>query len=286
LNAELVQLYFQTVHILCPVLDEIDFCNWYHYQEVQPDHSPLRKLVFHAVLFSAFPYLNEKQLSQTPFQSVPVGHKALFGQVRRLYHLAEGKFSGHVALVQTSLLLSHWSPYDNSREVNTFWVDEAFHHAITGRVYDGKGTYHRVIWWCCIVRNRALALGLRRPHKLRRYEPGRILTIADFDPNASIFGAAFKRRRVCAARIFISLCKLSVMMNKIVLLRHNVARWDDWRVHRWQDPNCAVLDSIALIDQMLSTWNCEFEYTIARMNHPCLSRQSQVSIHMLRIVSL
>ena len=225
-------------------------------------------------------------MCETPFPSVPAGHKALFNEVRRLYHLAGRKYQGHVALVQAALLLSHWSPYDNSTEVNNFWADEAFHHATIGRLHDSQQSYHRVIWWCCIVRNRVLSLALRRPHKLRRYESGPMITLADFNHRRFPNGTRLKQRRFRAAEIFISLCKLSMVMNKIVLMRHPGIRWDDWRADQRLDSAHIDLDNIASTDQMMTSWSHGFECTVARMDDPKLDRHLRVSIHTLRIVAL
>jgi len=286
LQLQLIRLYFQTVHILCPALNEMEVYDCYRQKDEGAHSVTPQELVFQAILFSAFPYLSDEQLVQSPFSSIASGQKALFHLVRNMYHQLEHRHQGDIALVQTALLLSHWSPYDASEEVNVFWADEAFHHATLGRLHEGRTPRDLVVWWCCMVRNRLLALGIRRPYTLRRYKPVRMLTIVDLSGKKPSFRSSLSRARIYAAEIFISLCKLSIVINEVVLLKHHASRWDEWRANEgFLDSADRHLDRIASIDRMLSLWNTSFEQTIAQFDESFMSRYFQVSLHTLRIIS-
>lgn len=192
LTRELVQTFFEsTVHTLCPAVDETEFMDWYNSKAARrgkaigPRSSLLDDMVFKAILFAAFPYVSGEQLAQTPSPfgaaSVAEGMKTLFDHARQLYHDQQAQYPGHRALVQTALLLSHWSPYDESDEVNSFWADEAFHHARLGAYDLSRAPKDRILWWCVVSRNRTLALGLRRPHKLKRCTPGPVPTLCELE---------------------------------------------------------------------------------------------------------
>ncbi|KAK5195067.1 hypothetical protein LTR92_005197 [Exophiala xenobiotica] len=135
-EATLVSLYFTTCHYLCPAIEEAKFLEWYHTYTYQ--HEALQDLVLEAMLFSAFAYVSEEQLRRSPFKSVPEGQHALFRSIQARYHVLEQSYSGAVALTQVALILSFWSPYNGSQEVNSFWVDEAFRHALIAKLYDGS----------------------------------------------------------------------------------------------------------------------------------------------------
>ena len=72
-----VQLDFQTVHTLCPAVDEVIFYDWYRAEDRRGQLSPLRILVLRAILFAAFPYLSEDELSKTPFSTVSGAESAI-----------------------------------------------------------------------------------------------------------------------------------------------------------------------------------------------------------------
>lgn len=76
-----------------------------------------------------------------------------------------------VVLAQSSLLLTYYAPTYNSLRVNSFWLRNATHYAqIAGanRHYRPRGSDStrssllKRIWWCVILRDRILSLGLRR----------------------------------------------------------------------------------------------------------------------------
>lgn len=273
------------MHTLCPVLEELFFYQWYHGRDRKKKNIPLRDLIFHVVIFSAFAHIDLDQLEKSPYSSVPDGQKALFNHVHELYNSLRDANQGAAELVQCSCILSHWSPYDSSREVNYFWADEALRHALLGGMNHSNRPHDRVVWWCCLQRNRCLTLALRRPHKLKQYQPGRLPTIADFGtlwaPNADV-----EHSRIYAANLTISLCKLSVQMNEIVLLRHSSSRWDDWRDRSdAQDSTGLILDRIVAIDRSLNAWAAEFEHTIREFDETKIHRRTCVSVHVLRIMA-
>jgi hypothetical protein len=269
------------MHTHCPVLEELFFYQWYHGRDRKKKNIPLRDLILQVVIFSAFAHIDLEQLEKSPYSSVPDGQKALFEHVHELYNSLRDANQGAVELVQCSCILSHWSPYDSSREVNYFWADEALRHALLGGLHLSNRPYDRIVWWCCLQRNRTLTLALRRPHKLKQYQPGRLPTIADFGtlwaPNVDV-----ENSRIYAANLAIFMCKLSVIMNEIVLLRHNSSRWDDWRDRGdTQGSMESILDRIVGIDRSLNEWTAAFDHTIREFDETKIHRRTRVSARML-----
>lgn len=284
LELQLVQIYFQTIHTLCPVVNELEFYQWYYGRDRKRKTAPLRDLILHTLIFAAFAHIDLEQLAQSPYSSVPDGQKTLFEHVHGLYNSLRDAHQGAIELVQCSCILTHWSPYDSSLEVNCFWADEALRHSLLGGLRMSNRPFHRVIWWCCLHRNRTLSLALRRPHKLKQYQPGRLPVIADFGdmwaPSVDV-----KNSRIFAATLFILLCKLSIIMNEIVLLRHNSSRWDDWRDRSdAQGSTTPVLDRIVAIDRSLGDLNASFVRTIRESDKAKLHSRIRVCPHMLSIM--
>ncbi|EXJ71831.1 uncharacterized protein A1O5_04332 [Cladophialophora psammophila CBS 110553] len=285
LQAELLQLYFRTVHILCPVVNEFEFYHRNYTLAKGRQRTPLQELLLHAMLFASFAHVNQLQLSKSPYKSVIEGQKALFNHVSRSYTTESERQPGNIVLIQTALILSHWSPYDTSKDVNNFWADQAIQHAASGKNFNTGRPHDRVVWWCCLTRNRMLALALRRPHKLKQHEPCDLPVITDF--GSSVPGPEFRLLReskMYAGEIFIALCKLSLIMNKIVLLRHSVSRWDDWRTMGAQSSGLRLDDLIA-IDRELQDWHSAFEHATSQFDGSKLPRRLRVSVHVLSIIS-
>lgn len=117
-------------------------------------------------MFAAFPYLSIADFRRTAFDTVPEGQSYLFTQVSKRLLRLENQYRGSVHVIQAALLLSFWNPYDSSKHVNIFWVDRAVSHALQARLKHSKYADHHIIWWCCVVATRTMALGLRRFQKL------------------------------------------------------------------------------------------------------------------------
>ncbi|KIX06636.1 uncharacterized protein Z518_04612 [Rhinocladiella mackenziei CBS 650.93] len=285
LETRLIMLYFLTVHTLCPVVDKEYFCNWQ--TPGRPVIQSLTTLRVRCMFFAAFQHLGVSELRGSPFTSIIEGQHCLFNEARRLYEALDTKqHEGAVELVQAAILLSHWSPYDCSQDVNSFWVDKAFHHAVIGKLDAGAERHHRIMWWCCLVRNRTISLALRRPHKLKRnLRPCPMLHLADLLPARM---AARRRGGIVeantasqvGAHAFVHMCRLSVIMEQTLLLRHESQRWDTWRGRD------RTVDMLRELDQALETHTRQFQATLARFNLRRLLRQQKVSFRVLRIIGL
>lgn len=214
-------------------------------------------MLLYAVFFGAFGHLGNHQLAGSPFSSVVEGQTRVFEVTRALFH-ANSEWKGDIALVQTALILSYWSPQDTTTEVNAYWVDHATQHAIDGGFFsEGSEKHQRVIMWCCLVRNRTIVLGLRRPQLLYKLEPGRLPEPADFCEcctDGSIQELKVKR---CGVRSFILTCKLSEIMAAIIESRTKV-HWGSW----WQEGKDMAqilrFHEVTLIDESLNRWGQEY----------------------------
>ena len=217
-----------------------------------------QQLLLHAMHFVAFGHLSDVQLLQTPFKSIAEGQTALFRIVRTSYHL-HSKASDPMILAQVALLLSSWSPYDNSIEVNSFWVEHAIRHAQASGCFETYSTgQEQVIGWCCFVRNRSIALGLRRPHLLCDVHPGRMLEPEDFQLVMGTPESSWMESDWCAIWSFIFLCRLSEIMAAVIKSRTTV-QWVPW----WKKPHMmgqiSRVDNVTQLEKQLDSWEHDFD---------------------------
>lgn len=132
-----------------------------------------------------------------------------------------------VCSAQVALMLTYHAPtvYDRT---NSYWLSTAIHFArmcgadmyeSQGLGFECKATLKR-LWWCCILRDRIMALGLRRPLQIKPTDfdfskPGLLEDdIKDEIYNSKVYDPATKRVLV---RLAASLCELAVAMNDILM---------------------------------------------------------------------
>lgn len=123
-------------------------------------------------------------------------------------------------------MLTYHVPTSNDK-INTYWLITAIHLAQTARadeydmVDDGcedKSMLKR-LWWCCILRDRIMALGLRRRLHIRSTDfdftqPG--LDEGDFDSEIRGSKVYDPARKQVLAQLTVSLCDLAVILSGIL----------------------------------------------------------------------
>lgn len=281
---ELIRVYFRQFHPLCPAVDRTQFLRWYHTPDYhRGDHPQLMQLVLLSILFAALTHVDEELLRHGSYSSVQQAQKALFAATQSMYHRLEPSFTGAEALAQCALLLSHWSPYDSTKEVNSYWVDEAIRHAVAGGMSDRSSTHRkRIIWWCCLIRNRMISLGLRRFNRLERRVDGPLPTTMDFCDPASTPYTAPTAAKGYFVRVFTLMCSLSRIMVDSVLLRYrkyNTA---------WSFPDdravAESMDEVGYLQEKLNIWSFNFADLYARVQESIVPHSDLVIFHLIGLM--
>lgn len=126
-------------------------------------------------------------------------------------------------------MLTYYVP-TNSDKTNTYWLSTAVHFARNAGAdkYDTiedssrkhKGILKR-LWWCCILRDRVMALGLRRPLHIRPTDfdfTQPRFTESDFQDeirDSMVYNPATKQ---LLAQLAVSLCELAIALNDVLAL--------------------------------------------------------------------
>jgi hypothetical protein len=206
----MLTVFFRTVHVFCPVLDEADFLA--QYNGTVRGGSKLYSLLVQAAVFAGFGHASDDQVEKSPWNTVMEGQKTLFEIARASYHSLKDAHLGSLELTQAAVILSHWSPFDDTEEVNIFWVDEAFQNALHSRLHASFRRLNRRVWWCCLVRNRLTALGLRRPDTLKHIRYVKGFDALDIDTSESPGCCSIGQIRLLLQKLFVQLCVLSEIM--------------------------------------------------------------------------
>ncbi|KAH6879525.1 fungal-specific transcription factor domain-containing protein [Thelonectria olida] len=182
---ELVRAFFLHVHPIVPLLDEAAFWDLYS-GRCGIDAKKISLLVFQAILFASCNFITETVSESLGFSS-PRSAAASFYKRAKLLHDFETE-SCPVDIAQAAILLTFWPGHFGSAQTrpNTAWLTVAITNAQSAqahRMFDGfaDSPYLRIstptkrclrrLWWCCIFRDRSLALGLRRTVQIQASYP-------------------------------------------------------------------------------------------------------------------
>ncbi|KAH8654763.1 fungal-specific transcription factor domain-containing protein [Ilyonectria robusta] len=231
-----VRQYFLHVHPMLPMLSEGDF--WEAYYSPTPDESNKTcLLLMQAMLFASCNFLSLDSLKELGYSNVRSARASFYRKAKLFYDF--GIEPCHLKTAQAALLLTFWTPpMKADSKPNTSWLMIAIENARAV-----KADYHsdvsnfppqktddrdvlRRLWWCCIMRDRILPLGLRRSITIT---PAHF----DFDKNLELGAAEIQAEllrssvydaetRTALARVTKRLLRFSVLLTDILLLLYPV----------------------------------------------------------------
>jgi hypothetical protein len=134
-----------------------------------------------------------------------------------------------ISTAQGALLLSY-SPETHNHKVNSFWLSIAIRHAkdANAHAYDSDSALterernrRKRLYWCCILRDRILPLGVRRPV---------FITDAHFDFSSSPLNAKDLENEIGHSKVYDpetkqslaeligTLCELAVVLTSVIMI--------------------------------------------------------------------
>ena len=140
---------------------------------------------------------------------------------------------------QGALLLSYNGAMKDQKRTNSIWLSTAIHLAQAA----GADQFHtssnpsltsvnelKRLWWCCIVRDRILPLGMRRQLHITSLD----VAHANYLPTEKEFWREIDGSRVYApqtkrtlVRLFITLCELTVPLTDVIKIVYPTGRLSD-----------------------------------------------------------
>jgi hypothetical protein len=145
----------------------------------------------------------------------------------------------------------------------------AFKHATMGRLWEvqpstlssskGRKCRERLLWWCCLIRDRVLALGMRRPHRLHKTPiQDDIISEEDFGLEAIYPSYTDVKSKRVAMLAFIWFCRLSRIMEAIAVVQRRNRFARDWNGDNVGNVT-SELEEVRVFDTRLREWLVEFE---------------------------
>ncbi|EFX04401.1 fungal transcriptional regulatory protein [Grosmannia clavigera kw1407] len=189
-------------------------------------------LVFQAMLFSTCNFISRESIHALGFPTIRVARAAFYRRAKLLFDFETE--TSPAAVAQAALLLSFWSPSSSpgTKTPNTAWLCTAIQHAklaeahryasLTAPRDAGRANALKRLWWCCVLRDRILGLGLRRSIHITRAHfdfdanpPLNCADLADEIERSPVYNPGTKS---CLNEILVHMVKLCVVLTDILAL--------------------------------------------------------------------
>ncbi|KAI1267608.1 hypothetical protein F5Y18DRAFT_306748 [Xylariaceae sp. FL1019] len=259
---EFVKQYFLHVHPLLPLINEGDFWELYCHQGNGGATEKMSLLVFQAILFSCCNFVSKSTINALGFPTIRAARATFYRRTKLLYDLDTE--ASLVYLAQTALLLSYWSPNWShaTKKPNTAWLGIAIQNAKSAEahLYSAMPTFSAVLepiehkkqnilkrlWWCCVIRDRILPLGMRRSIQISRAHFDLdtnsglgYVDLADEVERSRVYNAETKRSLI---EIFVQIGELCSVLTNILTLVFPMDDIPGWGRHTGAEGAAKVRD--------------------------------------------
>ncbi|KAF7713333.1 Cutinase transcription factor 1 beta [Penicillium ucsense] len=186
LRNELIKAYIHYVHTYMPLLDLEEFL------ETIVHNDGVRRislLLFQAVMFAGMAFVDMKHLQAAGYHTRKAARKVFFQRARLLYDFDYEV--DRISLVQSLLLMTYWYETPDDQKDTWHWMGVSLSLAHTIGLHRDPGNSRmelrrqrmwKRIWWSTYTRDRLIALGMRRPMRVKDDDCDvPMLTLDDFE---------------------------------------------------------------------------------------------------------
>jgi len=143
---------------------------------------------------------------------------------------------------------------------------------------------NRLLWWCCIVRNRLIKLGMRRPKILHMTaSPGGIVRATDYGLEALFPKYSPSNVKMRTIAVFIELCKLTDLMQEVMTLTDQIRQsrnGEDLAL----DKDLGGYGQVISLNRKMSRWSKDYEETMEKTEVHNTVEYNCVPVHYLRVL--
>ncbi|KAL6240278.1 hypothetical protein RBB50_012807 [Rhinocladiella similis] len=237
----MVDAYIRCVHPLMPLLDKCNLLRICCLYARQPrdtteggDYEKISLLTLNAVFGAACAYLGMADLKRLGYDSHTPARDAFYTRAKLLYDLDSER--DPISVQQALTLMTYWVGVPESHRDTWHWlglavnmlqaieIPEKLSHCTTAEVK--RVRMLKRLWWSCFIRDSFLALGLRRPPRMKIEEYDMApLTMDDFDDFQGEWSGAGrgqadppqsdKETERVLAMVCIQMAKLCLIINRI-----------------------------------------------------------------------
>ncbi|KAL1855874.1 hypothetical protein VTK73DRAFT_8448 [Phialemonium thermophilum] len=172
LQNALLHAYVEFVHPYMPLLELHDFLDTIHSKDGFAGQVSL--FLYQAVMFVSTAFVGGRYLKEAGYASRKAARKDFFHRARLLYDFDYEQ--DRLVLVQGLLLMTYWYETPDDQKDTWHWMGVAISLAHTIGLHRNpanttmplrKQKLWKRIWWSCFMRDRLIALGMRRPTRIK-----------------------------------------------------------------------------------------------------------------------
>ncbi|OBT71727.1 hypothetical protein VF21_09353 [Pseudogymnoascus sp. 05NY08] len=172
-------------------------------------------------------YVTLDTLQMCGYKTAQEAQKTLYSRAKMLFDFEADHDASTIA--QGSLLLSYYST-NSERHLNTFWLniaiqsaraDHAHYYDIDKSLTKYERQMKKRLWWCCVIRDRILPLGVRRPLQITHSHldsAGQELTEEDLEEDIGESEVYNTETQQLLAKIFLAQCKLAIELTDVITM--------------------------------------------------------------------
>ncbi|KAF5250112.1 hypothetical protein FANTH_4665 [Fusarium anthophilum] len=259
---DFIREYFLHVHPGLPLLDEAQFWAVYSGDKVPYGGPTISLFLLQAMLFTSCSFVPFSTLKCLGFTSRRNARENYYRRAKLLLDICSG--SDLVSNAQGALLLTYYATMRDRARTNSILLATAIQYAqgaeadqFHKRPDQDSDTTNRLkrLWWCCIVRDRILPLGVRRQLHITSINPALDhLTERDFAKeihSSQVYSSQTKRSLV---QLFISLCELAIPFTSVVQTVYGMGQSAVDAITPMIDNQEQIKESIRFCEASLDTW--------------------------------
>lgn len=298
LRNELLKSYIHHVHNYMPLLDLEEFLQTIVHND---GIHRISLLLFQAVMFAGMAFIDMKHLHAAGYQTRKAARKIFFQRARLLYDFDYEV--DRISLVQSLLLMTYWYETPDDQKDTWHWMGVSLSLAHTIGLHRDPGNSRmdlrrqrmwKRIWWSTYTRDRLIALGMRRPMRVKDDDCDvPMLTLDDFEfhpfsseivsmvGNSEILQNVSHQREL--ALMFIEKAKLCLCVSHVLsaqysVLSHKFGGTMETTMMLVPKKSTAETFEVRRCDQELEDWlaNLPVETQYAQSNSSKLSEAEEV----------
>ncbi|KAF2428600.1 hypothetical protein EJ08DRAFT_650981 [Tothia fuscella] len=248
LRNEMLKAYIEFVHPYMPLIDLYDFV-----MIIESGNGSLGRIsliLYQAVMFAGSAFVDMHHLHNAGYLTRKEARKDFFQKTRLLYDFDYE--SDRVSLVQALLLLTYYYETPDDQKDTWHWMGVATSVAHTiglhrnpdkSNMNTKKNRLWKRIWWSTYMRDRLIALGMRRPTRIKAEDYDvPMLTMEDFElvaipdnvtcvPADCLVGRDVELQRqmavMCIEKAKLCLCISHVLSKQYCVLNNNQGAVND-----------------------------------------------------------
>ncbi|KAK4467139.1 fungal-specific transcription factor domain-containing protein [Cladorrhinum samala] len=167
-----LKVYVEYVHPYMPMMDVYSFLDAIN--DNGKDGNTVSLLLFQAVMFAGITFVDEEMMLRAGFVDRRKTRALFFERVKKLYQVECE--DNDMALIQSLLLMTYYYESPQDRMDTWHWIGVAISLAQNLGLHRNPDALpmspqnkalHKRVWWSCYMRDRLIALGMRRPTRIK-----------------------------------------------------------------------------------------------------------------------